>query len=477
MSELIQAYINGQWENGTGGTAEYRSAYDGSRLGTFSVCQAGDVERAISAARSAQVGWAATPLLDKVDLMYAAYELCKAANEEIAQSISAEMGKTIRESREEMLQYGWGHFRRAAEDMLRFRGMTMPNSETRSNSKRMFVQQYPLGVVGVISPFNFPVDIPAIAITYALIAGNTVVWKPSEYCPGSTRRYAQVFQDAGFPAGVFNYVPGYGDAGEALVESPDVRGLFFTGSTRVGRKIAAAAGAGLKRTLLELGGNGPIIVHHDADLDRAVEATITGCFYMAGQVCTAAERVLVHEDFHDLFVAKLVERTKQLKTGDPLDEATDMGPLCNDNVLKQVVSHVDDARSKGADVIQAGELTGRLFPPTILVNVTEDMLIAREETFGPVAPIIKYGDIDEALQIANSTEFGLNAAAFTNNLRDAWRFIDGLEHGTVLINETTNYWDQLAPFGGAKSSGLGRELSSWALGAFTETKTIVIDIS
>jgi acyl-CoA reductase-like NAD-dependent aldehyde dehydrogenase len=416
-------------------------------------------------------------LLDKVDLMYAAYELCKAANEEIAQSISAEMGKTIRESREEMLQYGWGHFRRAAEDMLRFRGMTMPNSETRSNSKRMFVQQYPLGVVGVISPFNFPVDIPAIAITYALIAGNTVVWKPSEYCPGSTRRYAQVFQDAGFPAGVFNYVPGYGDAGEALVESPDVRGLFFTGSTRVGRKIAAAAGAGLKRTLLELGGNGPIIVHHDADLDRAVEATITGCFYMAGQVCTAAERVLVHEDIHDLFVAKLVERTKQLKTGDPLDEATDMGPLCNDNVLKQVVSHVDDARSKGADVIQAGELTGRLFPPTILVNVTEDMLIAREETFGPVAPIIKYGDIDEALQIANSTEFGLNAAAFTNNLRDAWRFIDGLEHGTVLINETTNYWDQLAPFGGAKSSGLGRELSSWALGAFTETKTIVIDIS
>ena len=477
MSELIQAYINGQWENGTGGTAEYRSAYDGSRLGTFSVCQAGDVERAISAARSAQVGWAATPLLDKVDLMYAAYELCKAANEEIAQSISAEMGKTIRESREEMLQYGWGHFRRAAEDMLRFRGMTMPNSETRSNSKRMFVQQYPLGVVGVISPFNFPVDIPAIAITYALIAGNTVVWKPSEYCPGSTRRYAQVFQDAGFPAGVFNYVPGYGDAGEALVESPDVRGLFFTGSTRVGRKIAAAAGAGLKRTLLELGGNGPIIVHHDADLDRAVEATITGCFYMAGQVCTAAERVLVHEDIHDLFVAKLVERTKQLKTGDPLDEATDMGPLCNDNVLKQVVSHVDDARSKGADVIQAGELTGRLFPPTILVNVTEDMLIAREETFGPVAPIIKYGDIDEALQIANSTEFGLNAAAFTNNLRDAWRFIDGLEHGTVLINETTNYWDQLAPFGGAKSSGLGRELSSWALGAFTETKNIVIDIS
>ena len=477
MSELIQAYINGQWVSGAGGTAQYHSAYDDSTLGTFSVCQASDVEKAITAARGAQASWAATPLLDKVDLMYKAYELCKEANEEIAQSISAEMGKTIHESREEMLQYGWGHFRRAAEDMLRFRGMTLPNSETRSNSKRMFVQQYPLGVVGVISPFNFPVDIPAIAITYALIAGNTVVWKPSEHCPGSTHRYAQIFQDAGFPAGVFNYVPGYSDAGEALVESPDVRGLFFTGSTRVGRKIAAAAGAGLKRTLLELGGNGPIIVHRDADLDRAVEATIAGCFYMAGQVCTAAERGLVHEEIHDIFVAKLIERTKQLKIGNPLDEATDMGPLCNDNVLKQVVSHVDDARAKGAEVIQTAELTGRLFPPTILVNVTDEMLIARDETFGPVAPIIKYRNIDEALQIANSTEFGLNAAAFTNDLRDAWRFVDGLQHGTVLINETTNYWDQLAPFGGAKSSGLGRELSSWALGAFTETKTVVFDIS
>jgi acyl-CoA reductase-like NAD-dependent aldehyde dehydrogenase len=446
-------------------------------LGRFTVCQPSDVEMAIRSARRAQASWAATPLLDKVDLMYKAYELCKEANEEIAQSISAEMGKTIRESREEMLQYGWGHFRRAAEDMLRFRGMTLPNSETRTNTKRMFVQQYPLGVVGVISPFNFPVDIPAIAITYALIAGNTVVWKPSEYCPGSTQRYAKVFQDAGFPAGVFNFVPGYGDAGEALVESPEVRGLFFTGSTRVGRKIAAAAGAGLKRTLLELGGNGPIIVHRDADLDRAVEATITGCFYMAGQVCTAAERVLVHEDIHDLFVEKLVDRTKQLTIGDPLDEATDMGPLCNDTVLRQVQSHVDDARAKGAEVIQTADLEGRLFPPTILVNVTDDMLVAQDETFGPVAPIIKYKNIDEALEIANSTEFGLNAAAFTNDLRDAWRFIDGLQHGTVLINETTNYWDQLAPFGGAKSSGLGRELSSWALGAFTETKTIVIDIS
>jgi succinate-semialdehyde dehydrogenase/glutarate-semialdehyde dehydrogenase len=339
------------------------------------------------------------------------------------------------------------------------------------------VQQYPLGVVGVISPFNFPVDIPAIAITYALIAGNTVVWKPSEYCPGSTARYLQVLADAGLPPGVINFVPGYGAAGQALVEDPDVRGLFFTGSTHVGRKIAATAGHGLKRTLLELGGNGPIIVHEDADVDRAVTATLTGCFYMAGQVCTAAERVLVHERVHDTFVAQLKARALELRVGDPLDERTDMGPLCNDATLRQVQTHVEQAREAGAEVFQVGEARGRLYPPTILTGVRPDMLIAQQETFGPVAPVIKFSTAAEAIEIANATEFGLNAAAFTKDLKEAWQFIDGLQHGTVLINETTNYWDQLAPFGGAKSSGLGRELSSWALNAFTETKTVVIDVS
>ncbi|MGW3493648.1 aldehyde dehydrogenase family protein [Streptomyces sp. NPDC001020] len=478
MGDLhVQAYIDGEWTEGSAGPAQYTSAYDGSTLGTFTVCEAADVARAVQAARKAQADWAAVPLLDKVDLMYRANELCAEANEEIAQAISREMGKTIRESREEMVQYGWGHFRRAAEDMLRFRGMTLPNSETRTNSKRTFVQQYPLGVVGVISPFNFPVDIPAIAITYALIAGNTVVWKPSEYCPGSTARYLRVLSDAGFPPGVVNFVPGYGPAGQALVEDPDVRGLFFTGSTSVGRRIAAAAGKELKRTLLELGGNGPIIVNHDADVDRAVAATVTGCFYMAGQVCTAAERVLVHESVHDTFVERLRAKTRELHVGDPLDELTDMGPLCNDATLRQVESHVEQARAAGAQVFQVGEAQGRLYPPTILTGVTQEMRIAREETFGPVAPIIAFSTTDEAIDIANSTEFGLNAAAFTQDLREAWRFVDGLQHGTVLINETTNYWDQLAPFGGAKSSGLGRELSSWALNSFTETKTIVLDIS
>lgn len=471
----VQAYIDGVWKEAGSGTRDvYRSAFDGAELGTFAVGDAADIDTAVAAARAAQPAWAAMPLLDKVDLFYRAYEICASKNEPIARAISAEMGKTIHESREEMLQYGWGHFRRAAEDMLRFRGQTLPNSETRTNDMRTLVQNYPLGVIGVISPFNFPVDIPAIGITYALIAGNTVVWKPSEACPGSTALYASIFEEAGFPPGVFNFVPGRGDAGERLVEHDSVDGIFFTGSTAVGRHITK--NAGFKRLLLELGGNGPIIVHADADIDRAVDASITGCFYMAGQVCTSAERILVHDDVHDAFVEKLLERTQQLKVGNPLDEANDMGCLSSDATLAKVEAHVADAREKGARIHQFHEQAGHLYPPTVLTGVTTDMLIAKDETFGPVAPIIRYSSIEEALRIANDTEFGLNAAAFTNDISDSWKFIDGLNHGTVLINETTNYWDQLAPFGGAKASGVGRELSTDALLAFTEKKTIVINV-
>jgi succinate-semialdehyde dehydrogenase/glutarate-semialdehyde dehydrogenase len=470
----VRAYINGEWRPGSAPDATYRAAYDGAELGSFAVCTPDDVDAAVAAARAAQADWAATPLLDRVDLMYRAFEVCAGRNEAIARAISAEMGKTIAESREEMVDYGWGHFRRAAEDMLRFRGQTLPNSETRSNSMRTMVSHYPLGVVGVISPFNFPVDIAAIGITYALVAGNTVVWKPSEHCPGSTALYAEIFEEAGFPPGVFNFVPGYGEAGARIVDHDDVDGIFFTGSTGVGRTISERSG--LKRLLLELGGNGPIIVHADADLDRAVDATVTGCFYMAGQVCTAAERVLVHDDVHDEFVAKLLDRVRDLKVGNPLDEATDMGPLCNDVTLAKVRDHVEGARADGATIHQFHEESGRIYPPTVLTGVTQAMEIARHETFGPVAPIIRFGSLEEALEIANDTEFGLNAAAFTADLRDAWRFVDGLQHGTVLINETTNYWDQLAPFGGAKASGIGRELSTDALLAFTEKKTIVMNV-
>lgn len=388
--------------------------------------------------------------------------------------ISLEVGKTIRTTRQELEEFVAPAYRRAAEDLLRHRGMLLPSTQERTNNKRIVLTRRPLGVVGLITPYNFPVDIASISIAYAAAAGDTVVWKPSEFAPTSCALLAAALQDAGFPPGVVNLVIGASEVGQAIVEHPDVAAICFTGSTRVG--IAITQRAGLKRLLLELGGNGPQIVLADADLDRAVEGAMQGCWYLAGQCCTASERLLVHQAVHDEFVEKLAARTAELRCGDPLDEETDVGPLCNDATLKLVSSHVDDARERGATIQTFGEQDGLFYPPTILTDVTPDMLIAQEETFGPVAPILPFGDEREAVELANGTSYGLNAAVYTESLHDAWRIGEALDHGTVMINESTNYWDQLAPFGGAKQSGVGRELSTWALDAFSEPKLLVFDL-
>ncbi len=469
-----QAYIGGAWVDGNDGVIEVRSPHSGEVVGTAARCTPAQADAAVRSAQAAFPGWKNTPLLDRVDLLYRAYALCKERNEAIARQISAEMGKTIRESREEMVEYACEHFRRAAEDVVRYRGQFLPSTQERTNRKRIVVTQEPAGVVAVVTPWNFPVDIAAIAVCYALAIGDTVVWKPSEYAPLSSAMLADIFHDAGFPAGTLNMVTGEGTAGRAVVEHPAVSAVVFTGSTRTGQALAPSIG--LKNRVLELGGNGPIIVRADADLDRAADAAITGCFYLAGQCCTAAERVLVHESVRESFIGRLTERVKKLQVGDPLDESTDMGPLCNQGVLEQTRAHLEDAVARGATVVLGGAGNGLYFAPTVLDGVTQEMLIAQEETFGPVAPIISFTDDAEAIEIANATGYGLTAAVFTNDLRMAWQFAESLNHGTVLVNETTNYWDQLAPFGGRNRSGAGRELSSWMLDALTATKQIVFDI-
>jgi acyl-CoA reductase-like NAD-dependent aldehyde dehydrogenase len=287
--------------------------------------------------------------------------------------------------------------------------------------------------------------------------------------------FAEVIHDAGFPPGTLNVVHGRGEVGSALVTHPDVASVVFTGSSKTGEQVAREAA--LKNRVLELGGNGPQIVLADANVEKAADAAIVGCFYLAGQCCTAAERILVHESVKDEFLAALVERTKALRVGDPLDEETDMGPLCTDEVLARTIEHVEDAVAKGARIVYGGGHEGRFHEPTILDGVTSDMSIAKEETFGPVAPIMTFGDLDEALAVANETDYGLTAAVFTRSLHDAWHAAEELRHGTVHINETTNYWDQLAPFGGAKKSGAGRELAGWIIDALTETKQITFDLA
>jgi succinate-semialdehyde dehydrogenase / glutarate-semialdehyde dehydrogenase len=475
VSTYRQAYIGGAWVDGADGVIEVRSPHSGEAVGSVARCSPDEVASAVQAARDAFPAWRATPLVRRVDLLYRAYELCQQRNEAIARQISEEMGKTIRESREEMVEYACEHFRRAAEDVLRYRGQVLPSTQERTAGKRIVVTQEPAGVVAVITPWNFPVDIAAIAICYALAIGDTVVWKPSEYAPLSSAMLADIFHEAGFPPGTVNMVTGEGDIGRALVEHAGVSAVVFTGSTKTGEAIAAATG--LKKRVLELGGNGPIIVRADADLDRAAEAAIVGCYYLAGQCCTAAERVLVHESVHQAFLDRLAQRAGQLRVGDPLDDTIDMGPLCHQGVLDQVRTHVDDAVAQGATVVLGGTNSGLYFAPTVLDGVQPGMLVAQQETFGPVAPIMTFTSDDDAISTANGTGYGLTAAVFTNDLRMAWKFAESLNHGTVMINETTNYWDQLAPFGGRNKSGTGRELSSWMLDALTETKQIVFDIS
>jgi succinate-semialdehyde dehydrogenase/glutarate-semialdehyde dehydrogenase len=469
------AYIGGEWVPGDGEEIEVRSPATDELLGTINASSATQVEAAVQAAGDAFTAWRKVSLLERVELCRAAFAICMERADEIAEQITKEVGKTIRESREEMVDYTADHFRRASEDVLRHAGKVLPSTQERSNDKRIIVVQEPVGVIAAVTPWNFPVDIAGIPIVYGLAVGCTVVWKPSEQAPLCANMFAEVIHDAGFPPGTLNVVHGRGDVGSALVTNPDVASVVFTGSTTTGEQVARDAA--LKNRVLELGGNGPQIVLGDANVEKAADAAIVGCFYLAGQCCTAAERILVHESVKDEFVAALVERTKVLRVGDPLDDETDMGPLCTDEVLARTIEHVEDAVAKGARIVYGGGHEGRFHEPTILDGVTSDMTIAKEETFGPVAPIMTFSDLDEALAVANETDYGLTAAVFTRSLHDAWHAAEELRHGTVHINETTNYWDQLAPFGGAKKSGAGRELAGWIIDALTETKQITFDLA
>jgi acyl-CoA reductase-like NAD-dependent aldehyde dehydrogenase len=468
------AFIDGEWVAGGGEEITVTNPDTGDAVGSVSAATPDQIDLAVASARKAFESWRRTPVMERVEICRRAYDICMERAEEIAVLITRETGKTIRESREEMVEYTADHFRRAAEDVLRHEGKVLPSTQG-MNHKRILIVQEPVGVVAAVSPWNFPVDIAGIPIVYGLAYGCTTVWKPSELSPLCAEAFMDVLHDAGFPPGTANLVHGRGDVGQALVGHEGVDSVVFTGSIETGEKVARAAG--LKNRVLELGGNGPQIVLADADLDAAVEGAIMGCFYLAGQVCTAAERVLVHRDVHDAFVERLVDRTKQLRVGDPLAEETDMGPMCHRGTLERTRAHIEDAVENGAQVVIGGTSNGMYHDPTVLTGVTNGMRIAREETFGPVAPIMAFDSLEEALEIANSTEFGLTASVFTKSLNDAWTAAEELRHGTVHINESTNYWDQMAPFGGAKKSGSGRELAGWIADALTETKQITFDLT
>ncbi len=470
----VNALIGGKWIPGSGGSFEAKSPHSREVISKVSRCTPADVDRAVAAARAAQPAWAALPVIERAKILRRIHQLFLERAEPIAQMLCHEIGKTITDSREEVYEYAVPSYSKAAEEILRHRGLSFPSSQEQTTNKRLVLGHRPLGVVGVITPYNFPTDISSIALAHIIGAGNTTVWKPSEFSALSCAMVAEIFEEAGLPAGVVNVVQGFGDVGAAIVEHNDVDGIFFTGSTKTGEIIARACA--LKPHLLELGGDGPFIILADADVDAAVDGAINGCFYYSGQVCTSAERLLVHEDIYDEFVAKFTAAAGKLVIGDPALETTNMGPLCNEGTLTRVKDHVEDARKKGARIIQFGPEKDLYFPATILTGVTEDMQIMQEETFGPVAPIMKIKSAEHAIEIANKSELGLIASLWTRDLSNAWRVAEALPHGSVNVNETSNYWDQLAPFGGAGKSGVGRELSQWFLESFTERKLIVFDL-
>ena len=473
----VHGLIDGTWVKGAGHVKDTISPSHGGVVTTCPFFTPDQVDAAVAAAKAAQKEWAAVPVADKARMIHAGLDAIANNAEEIAQWVSREMGKTIREAREEILYDITVPCGKAiVEDALRFHGRVIqPAQPERFPSRRVMVVYQPIGVTGFISPWNFPVEMIINCIASMMI-GNTCVWKPSEWAPYGPQLMTKTFlAGAGLPAGVLNLIYGGPETGDTLVTHDDVGLISFIGSTATGEKIASAAG--VKRLLLELGGNGPLVVLDDADIDKAVATAMSDCFYQAGQVCTAGERVLVHEQVHDEFVEKLVAKAAQLVVGDPLDEATDMGPLSDVRILDKVVRHVEDAKAKGATIVTGGNHEGQFYEPTILTGVTADMEIAQEETFGPVAPVIKIKSADEALEIANSLQYGLSMAVFTTSLATAWKMAEGLEAGQVNVNAGTNDWELNGPFGGWKKSGIGRELGGdESLRAFANVKTIGMDL-
>ncbi|WPE21454.1 aldehyde dehydrogenase family protein [Shinella zoogloeoides] len=471
---LNGALIGGRWEPGSGGTFAANDPHTGKRLHDIGRCAPSDVDRAVAAAKDAFTDWSKTSVQVRAKILRNMQRLFRDRAEAMAQMVTKEVGKPILAAREETFEYSGPAWGKAAEEILRYRGMTLPSTQEKTTNKRLVLGHRPLGVIGVITPFNFPTDISSIALAHAVAAGNTVVWKPTEYGPVSCAMVAELFEEAGFPPGVLNMVQGFGDVGAHLVRHADVKGIFFTGSNRVGEEIARVNP--LRPMLLELGGDGPQIVLEDADIDRAVEGAITGAFYYSGQVCTSSERLFVHEKVYDEFLAKFRAATAALKIGDPADAGNDMGPLCNPAVLERARQHVADLREAGATIEQFGPEQGLYYPATIVTGLDRKMIRGKGESFSPLALVLKVASDEEAIEIANESELGLVASLWTQDMSKAWRVAEALPHGAVNVNETSNYWDQLAPFGGAGKSGVGRELSQWFLDSFTENKLIVFDL-
>ena len=469
-----QAYIDGQWiDADSGDTNPVINPATGETIAEVAKCGTAETRRAIEAAEKAQVSWRKKSAKERAAILRNWFNLMMESQEDLAQILTAEQGKPLAEARGEVA-YGANYIEWFAEEAKRIYGDTIPAP---SDDKRIVVIKQPVGVVACITPWNFPNAMLTRKIAPALAAGCTVVCKPANETPLSAFAFAELAARAGVPAGVINIIAGVTrEIGAEMTSNPTVRKLTFTGSTPVGKMLMEQCAATVKRTSMELGGNAPFIVFDDADLDEAVKGAIICKFRNAGQTCVCANRILVQEGVYDAFAEKLMVATADLKIGNGVDDDVTIGPLINEGAANDVMKFVDDAVTKGARVATGGSRSdlGQCFiEPTVLTNVNEDMRVFREEIFGPVAPLFKFKTEEEAIAMANDTEFGLACYFYSRDVGRIWRVGEGLEYGIVGINEGI-ISNEMAPFGGVKESGQGREGSKYGLDDYLEIKYMCV---
>ncbi|MGK2947769.1 MAG: aldehyde dehydrogenase family protein [Acidimicrobiales bacterium] len=472
--------IAGRWRDGRGDDAVVvTEPATGAVLAELPTATAADIEAAVEGAMVAADHLEALTYFERAELLHGTADLLDERRDALAEQLSRESGKPlVAEAIDELVESA-EIFRLAAEEVKRLETHVLPSADP---AKRVFTFRKPNGVYALITPWNFPINIPAELLAAALAAGNPSIIKPSEETPLSAVALARAAVDAGFPAGAVSVVHGRGDVGAALVAHDGVDGIGFVGSDRTGEAIVRAAG--LKRTLIEASGNGPQIICDDADLDAAAAAAVFGAHYASGQCCVATERLLVHRDVHDEVVERLLHHAGSVVLGDPLDPATTLGPMNNSTVAEKMDRHVADARQRGATVLLGGRRapghpTDLFYEMTIVDGVEPDALLFTEESFGPVVPITTFESDDEAIDLANRSTLGLQAAVFTSSLSRAYRYIDQLRAGTVVVNESTSYWETHPPFGGASRtrSGWGRIGGRFTLLDMTDLRTAVIDVA
>jgi succinate-semialdehyde dehydrogenase / glutarate-semialdehyde dehydrogenase len=468
-----KAYIAGQWRQGER-RFNVTNPATGEVLAEVPDLTGDDARDAVAAAEAAWPAWRRQPVKQRAALLRAWYDAIMANQESLARLMTLEQGKPLAESRGEVA-YGASFVEFYAEEAKRMAGETLPSHGV---DKRILVFREPIGVVAAITPWNFPLAMITRKCAPALAAGCPVVIKPAEATPLTALALAKLAADAGFPEGVLNVVTASRPAeiGEVLTTDPRVRKVSFTGSTPVGKRLLTQCAGTVKKVSLELGGNAPFIVFDDADLDAAVEGAVASKYRNSGQTCVCTNRLLVQAGVYDAFVEKLAARVAQLQVGNGLEEGVMQGPLINQAAVEKVTSHIDDALEKGGRLVCGGEphaLGGTFFQPTVIADVNAEMRVAREETFGPLAPVFRFDTDAEAIAMANATEFGLAAYFYASDYRRIWHVMEGLEYGMVAVNEGI-LSTELAPFGGVKESGLGREGSRHGLDEFTELKYVCV---